>query len=137
MLWLLLNVDFNHIEVKCKLIHGSLWDHQQFHNEKNVLMLINTMNFNFPCKHDQTLLNRNEHIKNILHQSYWNQPQKLTFSAFEWKAAAISSLVILSSEVIVNCFHTRFSFGSVSPDDLEVHLRDWHKTTVACSNCLP
>lgn len=60
----------------------------------------------------------------MLHEIYWNQLQKLTFSAFEWKATAISSLVTLSSEVIVNCFHTRFSFGSVSPDDLEVHLRD-------------
>lgn len=61
----------------------------------------------------------------------------LTFSALEWNATAVSSRCTLSSEVIVNCFHTLFSLGSVSPEDLEVHRKDWHRTTVACSNCLP
>lgn len=60
-----------------------------------------------------------------------------TFSAFEWKAIDISSRCTLSSDATVNCFHTLFSRGSVSPEDRDVQRKDWHRTTVACSNCLP
>lgn len=60
-----------------------------------------------------------------------------TFSAAVWKAQAISSRCCLSSDVTVNCFHTRLSLGSVSPEERVVQRRDWHSTTVACSSWRP
>ena len=63
--------------------------------------------------------------------------RSVTLSAAVWKRSAIVRRPSLSSAVMLNCFQTRCSCGSVSPEERVAQRRDWHSTTVAWSSCLP